>query len=219
MHYFTFGYIFQHPSFKYGEHLTTFSSERCKVLIAGVSCVQEALLGTENMIKEGAQFIELSASLGPVAAYKLMEQLQLHDFPIGAVVFDLASSPQVSEAFNKQHVNWTFVLQGPGLNPKIHSERFFGSGVTVSVIGVNMDTPMDGVRVALTQRVDFVEMCGGFGPRYAYMVKMRGAPFPVGAEVKGNEFRQNMIDILRPRGKMKRLFNKCAKLLRSLIGA
>jgi hypothetical protein len=141
-----------------------------------------------------------------MAAYEIQDSLQLAElFPIGAVVFDLNSATRVHESLQFEHVEWTYVLQGPGLNPKIHMESFTTNNARVSVIGVDVATPIDGVRVALAQRVDFVEMCGGFGPRYAYIVRKNKPKFPVGAEVKGNEFRQKMIDIIRPRSALMRL--------------
>jgi hypothetical protein len=200
---FQFGYIFQHAGFDPTTHSYTFESESCKAYLSGVSNDEQALSTALHMIAQGAQFIELSASCSSDCAYRIISALgKDRVVPVGTVMFGLKDSVQVAMILEQNPlVKWCFILRGAQFNSEIHRFKFTCQNAEVKVIGVEMNDFEDGIKIAekiaKDKEADFIELCGGFGPKYAFEIRKRiKDSVPVGAEVKGNEFRQSMLDIL-----------------------
>ncbi|KAI3651939.1 hypothetical protein MP228_003242 [Amoeboaphelidium protococcarum] len=221
----SFGYIAMAEGFDPSRHTIKMTSRyNCVFYATGVSTIEQACVAAQHMVDDGAQFIEVSASVGFEGAYAIIDYIKAKQIvPVGAVVFSALESTRTNQQTGDKK-SWAFVFRLPGFSPDVHRAVLKCESATVTFVGTEMQKP-DSVLSVVAQEVsrhDFIELCGGYGPRYVVACKRhlkncyQIEDAIIGGEVKGNEFRQRMLDILAGKPKFMQMLQSIYELLANL---
>lgn len=97
---------------------------------------------------------------------------------------------------------WAFFFFAPGFSPETNTTITENELCTVILVGFDPQSKEDGsiIEVALrlkNEGVQFIELCGGFGPTWATRInEALNFEIPVGSVTYGPEFRKDLYDIM-----------------------
>ncbi|WP_062264427.1 DUF6506 family protein [Endozoicomonas arenosclerae] len=97
--------------------------------------------------------------------------------------------------------SFAFIFLSPGFSPLENTVSTGKGGCQFKAVGIDMDHKEEVLAVAeglVAEGFQMIELCGGFGPEWAYKVAEHlEGKVPVGAVYYGPQFRQQLADLMK----------------------
>ncbi|MEM1243647.1 MAG: DUF6506 family protein [Pseudomonadota bacterium] len=97
--------------------------------------------------------------------------------------------------------SFAFIFLSPGFTPEENTVTTEKQGYKFKAVGVDMSDKARALDVAVALAAEgyqMIELCGGFGPEWAYKIAEKlENQVPVGAVLYGPTFRQQLADLMR----------------------
>jgi len=97
--------------------------------------------------------------------------------------------------------SFAFIFLSPGFSPQENTVATHKDHYRFKAVGIDMahkEMALDVAEQLVGEGYQMIELCGGFGPEWAYKIseKLKNK-VPVGAVFYGPQFRQQLADLMR----------------------